>query len=65
MMSLDLITSTGKRSQTGEIIVTLFEYCNLTCKFCNQDHDSLEGVKTISQKVETVKEVILRTPREQ
>lgn len=65
MMSLDLITSTGKRSQTGEIIVTLFEYCNLTCKFCNQDHDSLEGVKTITQKVETVKEVILRTPRKQ
>jgi radical SAM protein with 4Fe4S-binding SPASM domain len=63
-MSLDIITKTGKRANTGEIIVTLFEFCNLSCKFCNQDHDSLEGVKTIAEKVDVVKKVIMQTPRE-
>ena len=46
-MSIDLITKSNKRAQTGEIIVTLFEYCPLNCKFCNQDHSSLEGIDTL------------------
>jgi hypothetical protein len=28
----------------GEVIVCLFEHCNLQCSFCPQDHDSLIGV---------------------
>ena len=28
----------------GEVIVCLFENCNMTCSFCPQDHDSLVGV---------------------
>jgi hypothetical protein len=28
----------------GEVIVCLFEYCNLQCSFCPQDHKSLVGV---------------------
>ena len=63
-MSIDLITKSNKRSQTGEIIVTLFEYCPLNCKFCNQDHSSLVGIDTIVQKIDTVKEVIKKTPRD-
>ena len=63
-MSIDLITKSNKRSQVGEIIVTLFEYCPLNCKFCNQDHSSLEGIDTIVQKIDIVKEVIKKTPRD-
>ncbi len=43
-----------KRSANGEIIVTLFEDCNLTCKFCNQDHKSKVGFDTIRDKYEEV-----------
>ena len=43
-----------KRSTNGEIILTLFESCNLTCKFCNQDHDSLFGYDDIEGKFDTV-----------
>tara|TARA_R110000796_G_scaffold66932_1_gene153779 strand:+ start:2188 stop:3180 length:993 start_codon:yes stop_codon:yes gene_type:complete len=64
-MSLDMITKLDKRGQTGEIIVTLFEFCNLSCLFCNQDHDSLEGVKTIAEKIDVVKQVILKTPKKE
>jgi hypothetical protein len=39
-----------KRSRQGEIIVTLFEQCNLSCKFCNQDHESILGMDSITRK---------------
>lgn len=37
-----------KRGETKEILVILFEKCNLKCTFCHQDHDSLVGVDTIA-----------------
>jgi len=43
-----------KRSSQGEIIVTLFEHCNLSCKFCNQDHDSTLGMDNIRGKAADV-----------
>lgn len=43
-----------KRSTQGEIIVTLFEHCNLSCKFCNQDHDSEVGIDNIRGKAQDV-----------
>jgi hypothetical protein len=45
----------NKRPDTGEIIVTLFEYCDLSCLFCNQDHDSYEGIDTIVGKFDSIK----------
>ena len=48
----------NKRTDTGEIIVTLFELCNLNCLFCNQDHDSILGVDTVIDKVEQIKQAI-------
>lgn len=62
---IDVITILDKRGKTGEIIVTLFEYCNLSCKFCNQDHNDLFGVDKILEKIDVVKEVISKTPKEQ
>lgn len=43
-----------KRSFVGEIIVTLFEDCNLSCKFCNQDHDSIVGLDNIRSKASEI-----------
>lgn len=43
-----------KRSSQGEIIVTLFEDCNLSCKFCNQDHDSQVGMDNIRGKADDI-----------
>ena len=63
--NIDIITNLDKRGKTGEIIVTLFEYCNLSCKFCNQDHNSLKGIDTILEKIDIVKQIISRTPKQQ
>jgi len=40
----------------GEIIVCLFEHCNMQCSFCPQDHDSLIGAsrENILSKVPTI-----------
>lgn len=54
----ELITSTGKRSVLGEIIVTLFEFCDMNCKFCNQDHASVVGMDNIRQKLHDIKDSI-------
>lgn len=62
--NIDIISKQDKRSQDGEIIVTLFEYCNLSCKFCNQDHNSLKGIDTILDKIEIVKQVVQKTPKD-
>ena len=54
----NIITDTNKRSILGEIIVTLFEQCNMSCKFCNQDHNSKVGMDTIRDKLVTVQNAI-------
>lgn len=59
-----ILDQANKRQTTGEIIVTLFEYCNLSCKFCNQDHDSMEGVKTITSKIDQIKQLISKKDKE-
>lgn len=40
----------------GEVIVCLFEHCNLQCSFCPQDHDSMIGVskEKILGKIPTI-----------
>jgi|TARA_R100000030_G_scaffold42622_3_gene32082 MoaA/NifB/PqqE/SkfB family radical SAM enzyme len=55
-----ILDQVNKRQDVGEIIVTLFEYCNLSCKFCNQDHNDLLGTDTITQKIELVQQEIKR-----
>jgi len=50
-----LLNIHDKRPDVGEIIVTLFEYCDLNCLFCNQDHDSYEGINSIVNKFEKIK----------
>lgn len=46
-----------KSSNLGEVIVTLFEHCNLACSFCSQNHNSFEGVNSIPEKYFAIKSV--------
>jgi hypothetical protein len=43
-----------KLPESTEIELHLFEFCNLSCSFCGQDHDSTEGMSTITEKSEQV-----------
>ena len=47
---MNLIDHVDKRTINGEIIVTLFEQCNLACRFCPQDHSSILGMENIKEK---------------
>ena len=49
---VDVLAS--KKGNTKEAHLILFEYCNLNCSFCHQDHDSIEGMDKIQLKVETL-----------
>ena len=39
-----------KLSNCSEIELHLFEFCNLNCSFCGQDHNSKVGFETIQEK---------------
>ncbi len=54
MIESQIIEKTKKNSE-GELIVILFEYCNLSCQFCTQDHSSKVGMDSIRAKIEGVK----------
>ena len=56
---MSLIDHVDKRTINGEIIVTLFEQCNLTCKFCPQDHASIIGMDRIKEKKDYIIQSIL------
>ena len=43
-----------KKGRWKEAHLILFEYCNLRCSFCHQDHDSKVGMDSIMEKVETL-----------
>lgn len=58
MIEHNIITTTDKRSILGEIIVTLFEHCNMSCKFCSQDHNSTVGMDSIRDKLSNVKRAV-------
>lgn len=58
MSASQIIDLHKKRPSTGEIIVTLFELCNLSCLFCNQDHSSVEGMNTVVDKIDQIKKII-------
>lgn len=41
----------SKRDPEQEYTIHLFEYCNLSCAFCWQDHDETIGIDTILDKL--------------
>ena len=47
-----------KITESAEIEIHFFEYCNLACAFCGQDHDSKVGMDLVLNKVDPVIEFI-------
>jgi radical SAM protein with 4Fe4S-binding SPASM domain len=43
---------TQKRGPGKEVLLILFERCNLTCSFCHQDHQSTLGMEDIYRKAD-------------
>lgn len=43
-----------KKGKWKEAHLIFFEYCNLRCSFCHQDHESKIGIDTIQQKVDNL-----------
>ncbi len=43
-----------KKNSSGELIVVLFELCNLTCQACFQDHNSVIGIDQVREKFELI-----------
>jgi radical SAM protein with 4Fe4S-binding SPASM domain len=43
-----------KYNPEGELIVILFEQCNLTCQFCPQDHNSKVGIDSVEEKSQVI-----------
>jgi len=53
-----------KRDPEQEYTLHLFEYCNLRCSFCWQDHENRIGINTVSEKLKPIEEFLKTEPRE-
>lgn len=53
-----------KRDPEQEYTLHLFEYCNLRCSFCWQDHENRVGLDTITEKLKPIEEFLKTEPRE-
>lgn len=53
-----------KLPQSTEIELHLFEFCNLSCAFCGQDHDSTEGMnlESLMEKADLVIDFMRDSP---
>ena len=47
-----------KRDPEQEYTLHLFEYCNLSCQFCWQDHDARRGIETVPEKIKPIFELL-------
>jgi radical SAM protein with 4Fe4S-binding SPASM domain len=52
-----------KRDFEQEYTLHLFEYCNLSCAFCWQDHDVKIGIDTITNKIESIEKFLQKEKR--
>ena len=53
-----------KRDPEQEYTLHLFEYCNLRCAFCWQDHENRVGIDTVIQKLEPIEKFLQAERRE-
>lgn len=53
-----MILLDAKRDDQQEYTIHLFEFCNLSCSFCWQDHVNLIGTDTVLEKLEPVEEFL-------
>ena len=47
-----------KRDPEQEYTLHLFEYCNLRCSFCWQDHENKIGIETITDKLISIEKFL-------
>lgn len=47
-----------KRDPEQEYTLHLFEYCNLSCQFCWQDHDAQKGIDSVPDKIKPIYELL-------
>ncbi len=47
-----------KRDPEQEYTLHLFEYCNLSCAFCWQDHNDKVGIDTVINKIEPIEKFL-------
>ena len=47
-----------KRDPEQEYTLHLFEYCNLRCSFCWQDHENVVGLNTITEKLDPIEKFL-------
>ena len=53
-----------KRDPEQEYTLHLFEYCNLRCSFCWQDHENRVGLTTIIDKLEPIEKFLQEEKRD-
>ena len=53
-----------KRDPEQEYTLHLFEYCNLRCSFCWQDHENRVGIDTITDKLVPIEKFLQAETRE-
>jgi radical SAM protein with 4Fe4S-binding SPASM domain len=53
-----------KRDPEQEYTLHLFEFCNLRCQFCWQDHENRSGLDNILEKLEPIEEFLKEESRE-
>lgn len=51
----------NKVPESSEVEIHAFEFCNLSCSFCGQDHKSTEGMDTVVQKARQAVDFIMRS----
>jgi len=56
-MFSELIQS-SKNNPRGELIVVLFEKCNLSCQMCPQKHNDSSGIDKVREKSQSIKKSI-------
>lgn len=47
-----------KRDSQQEYTIHLFEFCNLSCPFCWQNHDNIVGIDTVLDKLVSIEEFL-------
>lgn len=53
-----------KRDVEQEYTIHLFEYCNLSCQFCWQDHNDIRGIDTVRTLMPKLRDMLLRESRD-
>ena len=53
-----------KRDPEQEYTLHLFEYCNLRCSFCWQDHENKVGIDTVTEKLIPIEKFLAEEKRD-